>query len=297
MNSPNKFQIWAQQIRAPFLVLSIVLVLIGAAAAFSEGFTHWWHFAILTIGVILAHVSVNLFNELSDYQTKIDEHTERTPFSGGSGMQQAGHTTSKAVKDAAYGTLVIAFLIGIYFSFKSGWPIFLFMIIGGISVLFYTTRMSKMLIGEVFTGMTLGSFVVLGSYYALTGHFTGTIVLISIPPGILTSLLLFLNEFPDADADKQGGRHHLVIHFGKEKSARIYIASLAVAYAIILVAPFTSQAPFTILIALLTIPMAVKAGTTALKHYDDLPKLVPALGMNVGVVILTDLLLAIGYFI
>ena len=50
-------------------------------------------------------------------------------------------------------------------------------------------------------------------------------------------------------------------------------------------------------IALLALPLGVAAAFLALKHYDDPPRLVPAQGLNVALVIVTDLLLALAYFI
>ena len=44
---------------------------------------NWLHAIMLVIGVVLSHVSVNLFNEYSDFKTRIDFNTNRTPFSGG----------------------------------------------------------------------------------------------------------------------------------------------------------------------------------------------------------------------
>jgi hypothetical protein len=46
-----------------------------------------------------------------------------------------------------------------------------------------------------------------------------------------------------------------------------------------------------------TLPLALRAVFLALKYSQDIRNLVPALGMNVGVVIGTDLLLAVAYFI
>ncbi|MCK4762285.1 MAG: prenyltransferase [Candidatus Aminicenantes bacterium] len=297
MKKENKIAIWLQQIRAPFLILAVMLALIGIAAAFRDGYTHWLHAGLLIIGVVLTHIAVNLFNELSDYKTKIDENTTRTPFSGGSGMMQAGKTNPKAVTAAAYTAMFLGGTIGIYFCFVSSWFILGFMIAGGIAIRFYTSHLARWLVGELISGLTLGTLVVLGVYLSLTGQLNINIVFISIPPGILTTLLLFLNEFPDAEADKAGGRYHMVIYFGKKKSAKIYISGLVLTYTLIIAAPFVFAVPYTVLIALLTLPIALKAGLTALKHHSDTPKLIPALGMNVMVVLLTDLLLAVGCFI
>ncbi len=297
MEKESKIGIWFRQIRGPFLLLSVVLPLIGITAARRAGSFHGFHGLLLLIGVVAAHAAVNLFNELSDYRTRIDEHTTPTPFSGGSGMLQAGKTSPKAVNKAAYSAMILAAAIGFYFCVVSHWAILLFMIAGGIAVRFYTTHLAKRLLGELFSGLTLGTFVVLGTYLALTGRLNLSIVFISIPPGILTGLLLFLNEFPDAEADSKGGRYHLIIHFGKRKSAKIYLAGLAATYILILAAPFITDVPYTVLIGLATLPIALKAGGIALKHHSDTAKLIPALGMNVLVVLFTDFLLAVGYFI
>ncbi|MBN2031141.1 prenyltransferase [bacterium] len=288
---------WFLQVRGPFLILSVVLVLLGMALAYQSGVIHWMHGTLLMIGVLMTHISVNLFNEYSDFKTKIDTFTHRTPFSGGSGLLQAGNTSPKAVLMTAYIMFFLSAVIGFYFIWVSGWMIAIFMIIGGLSIRFYTSHLAKWLLGEFFAGLALGTFVVLGVYYALTGYLTLNAVLISIPPGILTFLLLFLNEFPDAEADQKGGRHHLVIHFGKKKASRIYIGAMLLVYVIILAAPFICAIPFLVWIALLTSPLAVKSISIVVKHVDDTPQLIPALGMNVGVVILTDLLLAAGYFL
>ena len=283
--------------RAPFLILSVVLVLMGIATSFHLGQRNWLQAGLLVFGVALAHIAVNLFNELSDFKTKIDENTQRTPFSGGSGMMQSGKTEFTRVRLVAYVSLLAAGVIGFYFISQRGWLILLFMIPGGVAIRFYTSHLARWRIGEVSAGLTLGTLVVMGTHYALCGQLPSLVVWISIPPGLLTFLLLFLNEFPDLEADRQGGRKHLIILLGKKKSLWIYVLVLLAVYLTIALAPLFFQAPYTVLIALLTTPLAIKASAGAIRSHDDIGKLVPALAANVGVVILTDLLLAIAFFI
>lgn len=293
----NRVRLWLLQIRGPFLILSVMLVLIGIAAAHAAGNHHFIHSSLLLLGVVLAHVSVNLFNELSDFQTGIDAHTRRTPFSGGSGLLQAGKTTDGDVRIVAYGSMLIATGIGVYFCIVVGWVVLPLMLMGGLAIRFYTSHLARWLLGEFMAGLSLGSFVVIGSYYVLTGMISMEIVLLSIPPGLLTTLLLFLNEFPDAEADRKGGRHHLIIHLGKRISARWYAAGLFLVYSSIIIIPFLTALSFFITLGLLTLPLAVKAGMDVFRYFDETEKLIPALGLNVGVVILTDLLLSIGLFV
>jgi 1,4-dihydroxy-2-naphthoate octaprenyltransferase len=289
--------VWLQQVRAPFLILALALSLVGIATARWHGFGHLGHSLLLIAGVVLAHAAVNLFNELSDHETRIDENTARTPFSGGSGMLQAGLTTPRQVTFAAYGALLAAGAIGLYFCLVSGWPILALMVCGAIAIRFYTSHLSRWLVGELVSGLTLGSFVVIGVHYALTRFMTTDILYISLVPGILTALLLFLNEFPDAEADRRGGRRHLVIFFGSKISALIYAGSVLAVFALIAAGPFILNIPYAVLIALAALPLGVAAVFQVLSHHGEPARLVPAQGLNVALVILTDLLLALAYFL
>jgi 1,4-dihydroxy-2-naphthoate octaprenyltransferase len=308
--SQNSFKNWMAQVRAPFLILAVFLVVIGLAFSVKypqeAGFAfNWLHAVLLVIGVVLSHVSVNLFNEYSDFKTRIDFHTNRTPFSGGSGMMQAGNTRPENVKAVGIIALIIAGTIGIYFAFISHWMVFVFSVIGAFSVLFYTNFLAKYVLGELFAGLALGTLVVLGTYIAMTAVpgmpvdslFPREVIWISIPPGILTSLLLLINQFPDHEADRKGGRRHLVIRFGLKGASYIYTGGMFATFAIIVLAPIIGISSFWIYLALLPMPLGIKAAITAIRHGDDFGKMVPALGSNVMTVLLTDLLLAVSVFI
>src|SRR5512133_24226 len=101
MQQQNKIVIWLNQVRANFLVLAVLLVLIGIALSFKylplNHNIRLMDMLLIVLGTVLAHASVNLFNEYSDHLTGIDKNTKRTPFSGGSGMMVSGLTKPSAV--------------------------------------------------------------------------------------------------------------------------------------------------------------------------------------------------------
>ncbi len=304
MKDIGKFQAWLAQTRANFLLLAVFLVAIGLAysAKYYPGQDFSWLNAILILaGTVSAHISVNLFNELSDYYTKIDFLTKRTPFSGGSGMLIQGKTKPRQVKAAAIGTLLFTAGTGAYFTFTAHWSIAVISIIGAFTIVFYTSILAKVLLGELFAGLALGTLVVIGSFIAMTGTAGAGLFqlvplevwLVSIPPGILTSLLLLLNEFPDVEADREGGRNHLVIKFGKKISAGLYTAGMVITFLILLLLPLLGIASYWLFLALIPLPVAFKASQIALKQGEDTEKLMPAMGMNVMVVLGTDLLIAV----
>ncbi|MCK9413226.1 MAG: prenyltransferase [Prolixibacteraceae bacterium] len=309
MQNPNKLVVWLNQIRANFLVLAVLLVLIGIALAYKylpAGHSiRWVDASLIIFGTIMAHASVNLFNEYSDHLTGIDKNTKRTPFSGGSGMMNSGLTEPLSVLIAAIATLLIAGSIGIYFGIVVHWSLFVIMLTGAFSIVYYTPLLTKLMLGELFSGLTLGTLVVLGTFIALTatpGQPLATllpqeVILVSIPPGILTALLLLLNQFPDTEADRQGGRKHLVIKLGYKNAAFVYVAGVAATFLIILILPLAGISSFWLYLGLLPLPVIINATKTTLKYYNNIDKLIPALGANIVTVLLTDALLALAIFI
>ena len=304
MKNSSIFIIWLKQTRANFLLLAVFLNAIGIGLAYKylPAGSHLFiaDIVLIVLGTLAAHASVNLFNEYSDYKSGIDFQTDRTPFNGGSGMLTSGLTKPSAVLAAAIGTLLLSLGIGIYYSFASNWFLFLIIGIGVFSIVGYTDILAKYLLGELFAGLALGSLVVIGTFIALTGTAQLSISqlippevwLLSIPPGILTALLLFLNEFPDLEADQNGGRNHLLIRFGREAGAYIYSAGAILTYLIILVLPLLEISSYWVYIALIPLPLVVKNISTTLRYNSDIPNLVPALGGNVIAVLATDLLIA-----
>ena len=306
MRIKESLVLWLAQIRANFLLLAVLLVAIGLAVSYKyqshEGNFSWLHAVMILTGVVSAHISVNLFNEYSDFKTKIDFNTKRTPFSGGSGILTKGLISPEKVLRVAITSLVLSIVTGIYFTIISHWTILVISLLGAFTIIFYSKILTHYLLGELFAGLTLGSLVIIGTFLAmnaspaagLNGLLPGGVILISIPPGILTSLLLLLNEFPDVEADKKGGRRHIVIKFGYKASAFIYTAGLIVTFGTIVLLPILGYSSLWIYIALLPLPMALKASISAFKFNGDLNKLIPALMSNVITVLTTDLLIAVG---
>jgi len=161
------------------------------------------------------------------------------------------------------------------------------------------------MLGELFSGLTLGSLVVLGSYISMNASpsiplahmFPAEVIWLSIPAGILTALLLFINEFPDVEADKAGGRKHLVIRLGIKGAGWVYAMGMFTSFAIIIALPLVGLSSYWIYLALFPLPLAIKASIGAIKDGDNIAKLIPAMGANVITVLATDLLIAVAIFI
>jgi 1,4-dihydroxy-2-naphthoate octaprenyltransferase len=288
---------WFLETRPQFLLLAVVLVLLGTAIAWNEGHFDWLRFVLTALGLLLAHASVNILNDYFDYRSGIDLHTTRTPFSGGSGILAQDLLDATGVYRFGVGCLLTALPIGLYLTFVSGWKLLPLILVGGVVIYFYTSYLTKWLIGELWAGLGLGTLPVVGTYFIQTGHYSLEAFIAGLAPGLLTANLLFLNEFPDIEADRQGGRYHLVIALGTRKASRLYAGTVVASYVCILGGVISNLMPALSLIALLSIPFAWKAIRTTFRYHDNPQRLIPALRDNVITILTTDALLALAYFL
>ena len=295
--TPGSFKAWFLLPRFHFIPLTVILVSLGTAVAAYEGFFHWGYFLLAMIGSIFVHMTVNVINDYYDYVSGIDLNTQRTPFSGGSGVLTSYLLKPKQAFWFATICLLIAMVIGFYFVMVRGWLLFPLLLVAGFSAYFYNVYLAKWLVGELFAGLNFGPLLVLGSYYVQTGRYSWEALVASLAPGILTANLLFLNEFPDREADQKGGRKHLVIILGKKDARILFVAFLVASYLCIIIGVLTKMMPLMTLIGLGTIGFGWKAAKGALRYYHDTNQLVPVLGMNVITILGTQALLAIGYVI
>jgi 1,4-dihydroxy-2-naphthoate octaprenyltransferase len=288
MTDPKSF---AGVARAPFLTLPVALVAAGAAAAAYDGTFSWLRTILAFVGLLSLHIAANVFNEVSDMRTGIDDNTERTPFSGGSGTLQAGTMSKGAATAFGAVTALVGLVIGIWFYTLVGWPLLPFMILGAIFVVGYTDVLTKVGIGEVAAGLGLGGLPVAGVALVQGGVIGPAAIAAAIPATFMTFNLLLLNEFPDENADRKGGRRHLVIQLGRPNAAIVYaIAGLLTPISII-VSVMLDSLPLIALAAVLPSLLLVKPLQWAFKKPNEAVP-IPAHGANVAWNHLTNLVLA-----
>jgi len=282
-------------LRAPFLLLTPACVLPGIASASHTPGPFVAEYAWLSlVGGLLAHVSVNTFNEYLDFRSGLDGRTKRTAFSGGSGSLPANPQAAASTLAVAVVTLLATAAIGLHFLALQGAALLPLGLLGLLLVLAYTNGLTRspwaclIAPGLGFGAMTLGTHV------AITGSYSASAAAASLVPFFLTNNLLLLNQFPDVDADASVGRRHLPIALGRPLAARVYALFAALAYATLVAAVAFRMLPGASLLGLCTLPLAAVAASGALRHADAPHQLGSAMRMNVLVALLTPVLMAAG---
>lgn len=285
--------------RPRFLLLAVSCVFLGLAASVWTGYEiNVWHALLCFVGGVFAHGSVNAFNEYEDIKSGLDFKTTRTPFSGGSGTLVPAPSKLPIALWTGIITAAICIGIGIYFFVLYGWPILAIGALGLFIIVIYTPWLNKIpLLCLIAPGLGFGTLMVNGAYFALTGAFSWTALLISFVPFFLVSNLLLLNQFPDVEADKTVGRKHLPIMIGRKGSAYIFVAFIAATYLTIILGPVMKLTPLWTLLGLVSLVFALPAAKGALEHPDNLAKLGRSMGQNVLLNLITPLLMGIGFLI
>ena len=291
-----KLKIWFLETRPQFLLLSVVLIFLGTCLAWYDDAFHLGYALLAFVGLLLTHISVNTLNDYFDYRSGIDLEVKRTPFSGGSGILPSALLKPRQVLWLGLTSFLLAIPIGVYFVVARGWQLLPLLLIAAVCILLYTPVILKLGWPEWAPGVGLGALPVLGAYFVQTTAYTLPAVVASIPSAILVHNLLLLNEFPDTEADEKAGRKTLPITMGKARASLLYVMLTLIVYLWIIGGVVARLMPLFCLIALLTLPLAVKAIQGALRH-QEITKLVPAMANNVLVVLLTQLLLGIGYIL
>ncbi len=285
--------------RPNFLLLAVACTFLAMTAAiWTHGQVNPAHAVLAFIGALAAHGCVNAINEYMDVKSGLDFRTTRTPFSGGSGTLVQDTSKAPLVLWTVIVTAAITTLIGIFFAIKVGWPILIIGAMGLFVIFAYTPWFNKQpILCLLSPGFGFGTLMVLGSYYVFTGTITWTAVLSSFIPFFLVCNLLLLNQFPDAEADKTVARKHYPILIGKRASAVIFVAFLAATYVAILLGVILKVTPAWTLLGLLTLPIAVITARSVLKNAENLPALLPSLGQNVLLNLVTPVLMGIGFLL
>lgn len=295
--SLSRLNVWVREVRVPFLSLVIVFIPVTLAMAWNRGYFDALDAVLTLIGVLCLHASANTFNDYFDYKSGIDIVTTPTPFSGGSRVLPKKELKPESVLKLASGLLAIGSAIGVYFTFRYGWVIMTLLLISAISIYFYSTKLASWGLGELFVGLNFGPLLSMGVYYVQARTISLEPILIGIVLGILTAGVLYINQFPDYDADKSRGRYHIIVRLGKERATKGFKVLIFSAYALIILGVITQITPFITLIGLATLPLAIKASKILDENYNSPMALIPGMASTIMCTLLTGITLLIAYLV
>ena len=286
--------------RLPFLSATAVPVLLGIAVAASHGAFTWWTALLTVIGGAFAHLAINVTNDVFDTLSGADDaNPNPTQFSGGSRVAVYDLVSVRGLAWLAAGLFAVAAAIGLALVAVTGSMILLWIGVAGIALgLAYTAPPLKLVyrgLGELAVALGFGPIMLLGAYVVQTGSLAWEPVVLSFVPGILISLILFVNEIPDRSGDAQAGKRTLPVRFSPDVVRTAYLVGGLAAFAIIAAGVIGGLLPWTTLIALAAVPIVFRVHQGLKVHYDSPYTLMAVMGTNVNLNLAVGGLLLVAY--
>ncbi len=303
---PSQAKLWLLALRGPFLTASLIPATIGIVFAYERVGAFDGQLAALTlVGITLIHLATNMLNDNFDYRSGADKAVEhKNPFAGGGRVLTTGKLSVGAHLAVASGFLAAGTALGILLVLMvggleahAGQVLLVIGALGFGSALFYVgppLRLAHRGVGEVVVGTSFGPLVVLGAYVVQARDITLGAVLLSLAMGLMITAVLWINEFPDAKADLSVGKRTAMARLGPQRSLRVFEGILVAAFAFPVAAAALGSAPPTVLVSLVTAPIAVKAVKSARGNWSDPHALIPANAGTIQLSALFGVLLIVG---
>lgn len=305
MRSSNveKMKAWVALSRPPFHTVGILPFILGTFLAYRID-------SVFSMGVFILGVSAVILIMLSTYQLgeyfdyredEISQRLYKSRFAGGSGVIPAGNIPRSVALRTGMASFILAGIIGIILQFglKTGPYTLLWGCLGAFPGFFYSTRPVRLVqrgIGEIFIGFCYGWLPIASAYYIQTASIHPVIHWMAIPIGLTIFNVIFLNEFPDYEADKATGKKNLLYRMGKTRGKFLYIVVSLLASAATIASPFWGI-PFNVIyfylpvcfISLYIVFMMLR------RQYEDKKILEKLCGLNISVNLGTSLAYILAY--
>jgi 1,4-dihydroxy-2-naphthoate octaprenyltransferase len=202
---------WLSAIRPKTLGLSVSPVLLGTTLGVAaQGEVHWLAALSALLAAMAIQIGTNLHNDAADFLKGTD-----TPDRLGPPRASAqGLLDVHRVKQAAFASFGLAFLLGIYLVYEAGWPILLLGLASLLAGAAYSGGpwpISESPLGEVFVWIFFGLGAVGGSFCLQTGQLSWQFLSPAMALGAFAAAVLVVNNYRDRRTDEQAGRRTLAV--------------------------------------------------------------------------------------
>lgn len=290
-NVSSKIGLWLLAIRPKTLPAAVGPIAVGSAVAFADGkFSLLPAFCCL-LGAVLLQIGVNLANDYFDCKNNIDSEERLGPVR----VTQSGLISPIAVKRGMIVCLFLAAMVFLYLALVGGWPIVLIGAASVLAALAYSGGpypLASHGLGELFVFIFFGLVAVGGTYLVQAGQLTWMVLLAAIPPGLLITAIMVVNNLRDIDTDRKAGKKTLAVILGRSRTIAEYKLLLILSYLVPLAMISAGIATIMILLPMLTLPLAWL--TTKRISHEKGASLNDLLALTAKLSLLYSLLFAVG---
>lgn len=285
--------------RPAFLTITVVAVVLGIACARADGVVVSLPTALLTVLLgASAHAAVNVYNDYCDHLNGTDALNSGRifPFTGGSRFIQNGVLTPRATQVYARGLFAFTIVGGIVLAWQVGAGLLWIGAFGMLVGWAYSAaplKLNSRGLGESMVALAF-VLVVVGADYVQRGSASLTPVWAGIGYALLTTNILYINQFPDREADIAAGKRHLVARLPVSQARWGYLL-LVILAALAMALPVAFGAlPRAAALGLLAIVPAALAARSVLRFAATPQALAPAIRQTIAAAHIAAVAMAIG---
>jgi len=292
-----KLLVYVRAVRLPFLTGSLFPVAVAAALAYCHDHVfNLFSFGLTALGVAALQCGANLINDYYDSFGSDPLNLNVTPFSGGSRVIQNQQMSPTAVRNLAYTLFAVGVGCGLTLIYLGRPWVALIGLLGLTAALFYSASPMQLMsggLGEVLIFLAFGPLLTWGAYYVQTGKLTLLGAVVSLPLAFLITAIIWINEFPDLEADIAAAKRHLVARLGLAASRWIYAGLMLAPFASLFVLMEIFHLPDLIIAGLVTLPLALRAVRLVFRTENTDPEFVMAQALTIQTHFFTGLTLSL----
>lgn len=261
---------WLIATRSVVLVMTFISAAIAGILAFAAGQFNLLNWLLLTVGLLMAHATNNLLNDLTDYKRGVDQDNYYRSQYGPQPLTH-GFMTERQSWIYALVTGLIALAAGAYFVFTWGSPALILLAAGAFFVLFYTFPLKYVGLGEIAVLLVWGPLMIGGGYYVITGSWSWNVVLAGLPYALGVTGVIFGKHIDKLEGDRAKNIHTLPVLLG-EKNARLALLGMTILqYLLVGYLVLTGFFTPVMLVVLLALPMLRTVWTIYREPRPDSP--------------------------
>ncbi|NTW29382.1 MAG: 1,4-dihydroxy-2-naphthoate polyprenyltransferase [Coriobacteriia bacterium] len=254
---PGPLRTWWLAIRPKTLPAAASGVIVGTVLAWRDGgFALGPALAALVVAVLL-QIASNLANDVYDDERGADTAERLGPLR----VTQAGLLRRDQVKRGMKVVLVLAFAAGLYLTYVRGWVTLVIGLAAIVSAIAYTGGpypLGYHGLGEVFVFVFFGLAAVVGTYWVQTGSTTPLVWLMAVPPGLIVTAIIIVNNLRDIEQDRVANKRTIAVRVGAPAAKVEYAVCLVVAYALVAALVAVRMLPLAALATWFSAPLAIR---------------------------------------
>lgn len=233
-------------------------VIMGSALAWHDGFLRLDAAVACLLSALLLQIGSNLANDVFDFERGTDTPERSGPIR----VTQAGLLTPAQIKRGLIIVFSLAALFGAYLAWRGGWLIILIGLAAILAALAYTAGpfpLGYHGLGDLFVFLFFGIAAVAGTYYVQAGFVSVAAWWMTIPPGLIITAILVVNNLRDLESDRKAGKRTLAVIIGAQATKIQYLLCILAAYLVIPVAAWWEIIPWSSLLAWFSLPLALRS--------------------------------------